>query len=331
MNGEVAEMTGATTSRGKPTESARMRQLGRTIARLCSVPLGWLACQPTPRPPPAPGIEAELPSSEPVAAATRSSDAGADSAASSPDAGQPVALPAVSDSRSVGCVTTKCPAPSETCCVFSDRGACVATVPKGPHDDVQLLASQLEACGAKQTEYSLTEVRRCDESSDCPGGESCCGMFLFGGASANVCVKQNGKRSAPCDFSEVCIDSSTCQVSGSECIDGVCAKRVERLACGKQKCSGETSACCGDPPSCMKPSECEFGMPRYRCASPKDCLHGQHCQVQVMGSLCTNFVDIANTTMACDTQADCGSGEPFCKRHVCRPAGVGSLKTCICP
>lgn len=288
------------------------------------------ACRPEPTAGRGPETQVTtLPETAPTpdrsAAAPTAPDAGGDA-----DTGAAAALPRESNPDSFACEATRCKAGSESCCVFSDTGRCVANVPPGPNDKVQLLAAQSEACNQPPSEYSLTEIRRCDESIDCAKGEACCGTFLFGGASADLCVPIKDPKRSPCDFSEICVNSSTCRVPGAECIDGMCKKAVT-LSCATERCSGAKSACCGDPPSCREPSQCEAGVPRYRCTSAKDCLPGEHCQLQILGSLCTNFVDTANARRACETTRDCGGGDAFCKRYVCKDSGIPGIKACECP
>ncbi len=241
-----------------------------------------------------------------------------------------LALPRQSNPDVFACEAARCKAGSESCCVFSDTGVCIASVPTGPNDNVQVLAAQIDACNELKQKYSLTEIRRCDESTDCGKGEACCGTFMYGGASADVCVPIKDPKRSPCDFSELCVSSSTCRAPGAECIDGLCKKAVT-LSCGNQRCTGAKSACCGDPPSCREPSGCESGTPRYRCTSSKDCLAGEHCQLQVLGSLCTNYVDTANSRRTCTTTRDCGGGDAFCKRYVCKDSEVPGIKACECP
>lgn len=277
---------------------------------------------PAPAQPLAPVVVSSS-ASEPAPTPSTPADAGADVVA---EAAAP--LPRTSDPAQFACGALRCKSGSESCCLFSDEGVCVPSVPPGPNDHVQVLASQLEACGATKHEYSLTELRRCDESSDCVRGQACCGMFLYGGASADFCVPIKTPGRAPCDFSEVCISDDTCRTAGSKCIDGACKKPVT-LSCNGRLCSGADSACCGDPPSCRSPSQCE-ALPRYRCTSPKDCLPGERCQLQVMGSVCTNFLDLANTRSACDKTADCGPGDFICKRYVCKASEVPGIKACQC-
>jgi len=291
-------------------------------------------CQPAQHggaPPPAPSPPQPAATATEPAPAAATATATATAAAVAVDAGPdapPAPLPRLSDSKLVGCLAQRCKVGSESCCVYSNEGDCVASVPPGPNDKVQVLASQLEACNATKHDYSLTEIRRCDESSDCARGEACCSMFMFGGASADLCVPFKTPGRSPCDFVEICIDDSTCRTSGSMCIDGACRKATT-LTCGGKRCSGDKGACCGDPPSCRAPADCEHGAPRYRCTSPKDCLPGEHCQFAIVSTTCTNFVDIANTRTVCDTSADCPKSDMFCKRYACKAEQHG-IKTCQC-
>lgn len=154
-------------------------------------------------------------------------------------------------------------------------------------------------------------------------------MFLYGGASADIRVPFKTPGRAPCDFSEVCIDDAGCRTAGSKCIEGVCRRPVT-LSCARQRCTGEKNAYCGDPPACSAPADCTPGQPRYRCASPKDCLPGEHCQMHVMGSVCSNFLDVANTRKVCDKTVDCGPSDALCQRYVCKPSEISGIKACEC-
>lgn len=283
------------------------------------------ACQPTP----APGKPAE-----PVVAAAPTTPASPSVAPRAPvapsvaiDAAAAPLPPRVSDPASFACGGARCKVGSESCCWFSDEGACVPSAPPGANDTTQVLASQIEACDKLKAPFSLSEIRRCDESSDCARGEACCGMFLYGGASADFCVPIKNPKRAPCDFSEVCTTDDTCRVPGAKCIDGAC-KKPAIISCNGQPCAGKDKACCGDPPACRAASDCTT--PHFACTSPKDCLTGEHCRLQVGGSLCTNFEDVANARMICDKTSDCGGPNPFCQRYACKPSEHAGIKACEC-
>lgn len=237
---------------------------------------------------------------------------------------------AVTEGAQVECGAARCRAGVESCCFFSGEGACVASVAPGPDDPAQLLASQLAACEAAPHEYALTELRRCDESSDCPAGQSCCGRFLFGGAAASLCEPLGAPDRAACELSERCRVTETCRTPGSTCDDGACRKPAT-LTCAGLACPSTAAACCGDPPACRAPAACPPHEPRYRCTTPADCLAGEHCALSAFGSMCTAFVDLANTRRVCVTAADCGDGDTFCARYECAPSEVPGIRACGCP
>jgi hypothetical protein len=270
------------------------------------------------------------PADEPVSIARASFDASAQPTQALGDAGDEAAdQRAESDPERFRCGRTSCRARLESCCSDGHGGGCVPTLPPGPQDNVQLLASQLQECGSVKLEYSLNEIARCDESADCGKNEACCGMFLFGGASANLCVPYDSPDTSPCDFSELCYVGKPCATRGAACVDGECLKPVTNLPCGSATCSGDASACCGDPPACRKPAEC--GHAGLRCARPSDCLKGQHCALGPMGTHCTGMLDLANTRIVCQKDADCPRQNFMCKAMRCAPSEFAGVKACACP
>ncbi|MCC6213480.1 MAG: hypothetical protein IT376_01310 [Polyangiaceae bacterium] len=243
----------------------------------------------------------------------------------------PAAPPAaVTEGALVECGASRCRAGVESCCFFASGGACVASVAPGVDDASQLLASQLAACEQAPHEYSLTEIRRCDESSDCPAGQACCGRFLFGGAAAALCEPLGSPGPAACELAERCRVTETCRTPGSVCDDGACRRPVS-LTCAGLACPASAAACCGEAPACRAPDACPPHEPRYRCAAPVDCLPGEHCALSAFGSVCTAFVDLANTRRVCATAADCGGGDPLCARYECAPSEVPGVLACRCP
>jgi hypothetical protein len=192
-----------------------------------------------------------------------------------------------------------------------------------------LLATQLMACESAELRYSLSEISRCDESADCAQGEVCCSMFLFGGASASLCVRAPAPDESPCDFAERCYPGSPCATRGARCVAGYCEKPVANLPCGDAVCSGEKSVCCGDPPRCAPSAECEDR--GLRCARPSDCLPGNHCQLTMMGTRCTGMLNLANARVVCESDSDCPRQSVVCKTMRCVPSEHPKIKSCVCP
>lgn len=278
----------------------------------------------------APGCRAGQPSAGPPLTAPAAPPPSPPPMGSAPMSAAPPAPSGATDSDPTRfrCHDQICRVGTESCCYFSDTGVCVPSVAPGPNDAVQLLASQLEICEATPHRYALTELIRCDESSDCADHEACCGTFLFGGADAQVCVPITTPGRSPCQFQEVCRTDATCRAAGSRCLDGRCRKPAE-LRCGGQRCTGAASACCGDPPSCQAPAVCEQ-LPWYHCMSPRDCLPGESCQLNVSGSRCLNEPDIANSRLVCDTASDCEVLKHFCAQLRCEPTDVPGIRGCTC-
>ncbi|MEZ4219711.1 MAG: hypothetical protein R3B13_02200 [Polyangiaceae bacterium] len=238
--------------------------------------------------------------------------------------GNPAAL-APGETGLVRCENVTCRSDSETCCVYSNISRCSPNVPNTQN----LPRSQGMACSESFNDSALETFRRCDDSSDCGAGASCCRMFIASGAAGDWCVPSPDPQSSPCDFNELCVTAGTCHTPGARCIGGVCKKPID-VQCGAVRCSAPNSECCGNPPSCKTPEACVH-QTTFRCAHPSDCLPGEHCAENVVGTECTQFLDIANTATVCDTTADCGPPDAICSHYVCKPSPLSWLQTCQCP
>jgi hypothetical protein len=228
---------------------------------------------------------------------------------------QPLEFKRVSDATRVQCGNHSCLVGQETCCGNTtdktDTGAaCVATVPPGKGDHVQLLASQIEAC--EQAKLPTSTLARCDESRDCRNNEACCENYLYSGAGANFCVPIQQPSRSPCPINEVCIEGSPCRAPGSVCINGTCQKVVGSLPCGTATCTPPKNVCCLDAMSCAAPSECRVGA--LHCAHHSDCLKGQFCEISVLGTQCTGHIAWGVAGSVCEKDADCGP-DVFCKQN----------------
>jgi hypothetical protein len=249
----------------------------------------------------------------------------------------PSATPAVDPPRAASllpgtfrCGSGACKAGKETCCSDSAEGVCVATVPPGPYDYVQTLASQLEVCGDAHLARSLSTLTRCGDAADCGKDEACCGQWLYSGAVAVVCLPATPSKPSPCEIFERC--TSSCRAEGAACVEGACRKPLDAVRCDAATCTGAHPACCGAPPACHAVADCAR-QPRYRCASPSDCLPGETCASTPTGTSCTRLLDALNMGVVCESDGDCpdsmciGSrGRPSCKL---RPAGW--FRSCDCP
>lgn len=303
-------------------------------ALLLLTPLLAVAC-PTPTPPsrePEPVAPSEPVDASPLLETLP--DAGpADAAADrTPDAAP--AEPLVgSTAEYFRCGDGKCRSGSETCCGASNRGVCLPSSPDdAPQGKVGYLKTQWEICdktALEKTGYSMSHIDRCDESIDCKKGELCCDNFLFSGGTIGECVKLPAGGSTPCDYGERCIESSTCRLPGSQCIEGYCKKPVPNLPCGDSPCSGSTPYCCGSTQSCA--SKCE-SWHQVRCARHADCLAGQRCTVSGYGSACLSIIqDRDSQQTVCKLDGECNYKCNDGSRPRCKTSVIPWIKSCQCP
>jgi hypothetical protein len=226
------------------------------------------------------------------------------------------------------CGQAACRAGKENCCDFSaTRGGCIPIVREGLQ--AQVLACQQVA----RPEESVSGVHRCNDATDCGAREACCEEWIWLGGFATTCQPIRGGIPA-CGINEVCV--STCRGRGAECQNGVCRKPLKQVKCGASMCEGDRPACCGDPLACRTEAECSADplTVRYRCASPRDCVEGEHCARGVLGTLCTRNYDPVNVgIVVCDSVKDCPSTKETCQAgpgHVACGASEDGLRVCFC-
>jgi hypothetical protein len=224
------------------------------------------------------------------------------------------------------CGDSTCEAGTQSCCSKDDRALCVPTVPAKPEDRVQLLAAQIEAC-AQAGVADVTAIDRCDSSSDCAAKEACCEEFLFGGASAQICLPIEPTQGTPCDFGEVCVAGEPCHVGDTKCSDGFCRTRPEHLRCEQGECA-PGNVCCDEPPTCMPEAQCIGNARRFDCTGPDDCVHGAECWYGNQGTRCFNFSG-GPMQRVCRTDKDCPS-EAWCKKPMRCGNSDQYFKVCTC-
>lgn len=239
------------------------------------------------------------------------------------------------------CGISSCRVGEETCCLAGNEGVCLRSSPNdAPHGQIGYLKTQFEACNAAELPhgYSLSGIERCDESIDCDKGQVCCDQFLFSGGTISECVALPPKGNTPCDFGERCIQSATCRMPGTTCIEGYCRKATI-VRCGGVTCdSGQV--CCGDPSGCVAKASCQSHH-RVLCASDGDCVKGERCTVMGAGANCLNLMqDALSQQLVCRSDADCKivqcpavtpGAPPAGARARCRTSAVAWLKSCQCP
>jgi hypothetical protein len=181
-------------------------------------------------------------------------------------------------------------------------------------------------------------IVRCDESSDCPGDERCCGGRLDGDGFLVTCASPE-RCSVPWDSpghymipaSEVCSHGGTCKTPLTECIgdsdstvpSGSCVSTVARVACGTGvDCPAEQPWCYWNVET--KQGEC---IPRgpwrgrpgvLECDGEGDCPRGLCCSYGAATTVCGTtecHPDLAYAPQVCRTAKDCGD--------YTRPFGVG--------
>ncbi|MBK7579614.1 MAG: hypothetical protein IPI67_05335 [Myxococcales bacterium] len=259
------------------------------------------------------------------------------------DAGQDVGsvdvavavTPLGTSSERFRCGLASCQAAKETCCLAGNEGVCFASSPDdAPKGKVGYLKTQFDACNAASLPhgYSLSGIERCDESIDCAKGEICCDQFLFSGATISECVASKPAAPTPCEYGERCIESATCRLAGTSCVEGYCRKLVAKLRCDQAPCA-DGEVCCGSPLGCRASAACE-GYHRVRCNTDGDCVKGQRCFVSGYGSDCIALLqDPLSQQLVCRRDADCkfpcpGAGGKLAR---CLPAEVTWLRSCQCP
>ncbi len=321
------------------SSTAAARALGRSAHGLLAAALLTATCTPAAPPPAKTGDDERFPT---PAYALPHADA-PDAAAQNPDAAAPVAStpaapPLASTPARFRCGISSCRVADETCCLAGSEGVCLTSSPDdAPHGEIGYLKTQFEACHAAPLPhgYSLSGIERCDESIDCPSGQLCCDEFLFSGGTISECIAPLRSGETPCDYGERCIESSTCRLPGTACIEGTCRKPTPALRCGSDVCT-EGEVCCGQSASCRPESACQ-GPHRVRCNSERDCIPGQQCLVMGYGTDCVALLqDPYSQRLVCKRDADCKNPCPTtpgapAQRARCKPTDLPWLKSCECP
>jgi len=225
--------------------------------------------------------------------------------------------------NTIRCGTKLCNTTTETCCMYSDEGACRNREPLANLADVsQRTQQQVAACtNSPPSDLSLSEFRTCDDSTDCPGTNLCCAHWLWSGASYNACVPGAADGKNACELSEPCVVDDNCRTPNTSCRAGKCVLKNAKIRCGGTICQGATPACCRTafegPPTCVAEKDCvspvnnENGpFPiRQECSGPSTCPKGMICQLGLVDTYCTGMRDGANSSLVCDTVKDCSIEE----------------------
>lgn len=220
------------------------------------------------------------------------------------------------------------------CCLFSGEGSCAERKPFGKGTMLeQKLEPQFQACAAStKSQYSLSDLAYCDDSSDCPANQVCCSNWGPGsGNSHSLCVPAARDKSNVCELSEPCVEGQPCATASTHCHRGSCELDNPRVRCAGVVCEGATPVCCttdpDKPPRCAAADQCEAKpdsgpFPRANeCSGPSSCPKGMVCQRNIMSTYCSGMVDGANARLVCETDKDCpkdhctvwgGKGKPKC-------------------
>ncbi len=298
------------------------------------------ACGAPERPaPPSPAETASLALPEPIAPSSASSLARP--ASSAPARGvAPEADPEpprqVSDPDSFECGDVRCRSGIETCCANGREGRCLPSVDDGPVGEIGYLKTQWEQCDELRFSLnaSFDRMARCDESLDCEPKHVCCEQWLFSGSSGLAdCLPMPRDGSTPCDFGETCIEGSSCRTPGTECVSGMCRKKLAERACGPDTCKGATPVCCSDPLGCVAEGGCSRD-DRLRCTSDADCVKGEKCVASGVGATtCLKSpIHPDYTPYVCKRDRDCPNpctSLPGTKAK-CMPTSVPWISTCSC-
>ena len=153
----------------------------------------------------------------------------------------------------------------------------------------------------------------CDDASDCAAGLACCTT----GATSEiwqVCTPRSGPRSH-CAH-EVCVrgDGAVCP-KGLHCQDGECVSDLQVTCPGSDEGQCRFDSYCewkSGATHCVtvpEPPEIEGSRAVFACTRPADCGRGRQCCTN-SGSwwhmtACATNCDITNSTIVCDTVADC--------------------------
>jgi len=193
--------------------------------------------------------------------------------------------------RSIACGNERCIASKQSCVqVNGESWECVDS-------HMKTLGSRLD----------------CDDASDCAAGLACC----VTGATSEIwqaCTPRSGPRSH-CAH-EVCVrgDGAACP-KGLHCEGGECVGDLRVTCPGAEEGHCRSDSYCewkSGAARCVtvpEPPEAEGSRAVFACTRPADCGRGRQCCTD-SGSwwrmtACSTNCDITNSTIVCDTVADC--------------------------
>jgi hypothetical protein len=223
-----------------------------------------------------------------------------------------------------------CDTASEVCCLqgsetyacaprqpLSDAAGVTAppTLPGGPPsgDLSGLLGANIEACKRALSSDTLNGVLLCDDSTDCPQGQVCCGQWLWSGAGARVCVPGSATGDSVCDFGESCV-GETCVTRGTRCVDGGCRLANAKVRCGGVVCGEDAPVCCSQnfqTPTCVRDCKAPNEDARatvYECSGLASCAPGEWCNGEMFSSHCGR---LTGETILCESPSECPPN--FCR------------------
>ncbi len=196
----------------------------------------------------------------------------------------------------IACGAAVCRVGAEKCCPL-DGGFCAPVSP----------AQGSYCTKGDQTRGALF----CDDSSDCPAGQSCCWDAADSENLYTHCAV------GPCALGQACHVGGPCP-SGFECSTpdkpnpGTCEWKSPQAPCGARTCTGATPACCWNGRTktarCVadKPGACtgdEGPTTIIRCMAPSDCGGSTCCAGPSRDTYCQG--ECINAGVVCRTKADC--------------------------
>ncbi|MCA9644551.1 MAG: hypothetical protein H6718_28775 [Polyangiaceae bacterium] len=277
---------------------------------LCVLALPWCAACAS-QPPPEP---VTVGAAQPAATATTAS-----------------APPRAPAPPGIQCGKQRCDAATQICCGFSDQYTCAARPSPSPpapeYAEYAYLPSTDSCMEVQVQDLSLTEIRLCDDSTDCGAAEVCCSMWIASGSTLLTCIPAAASGELACDFNEACVGAS-CRTVNTECAGDRCRAKGRQVDCAGTPCGGSTPVCCqrkldGTPTceaSCEQTSEEDRAFD-FECSSSRGCPAGATCQAGLFGSYCAKAVDSANAVVLCESDSDC-------PRALCEAWGSPNAPTC---
>ena len=236
------------------------------------------------------------------------------------------------------CGSKLCKSGSEACCKSGDESVCAQLQRVPVHQ--QWISDDWVDCDTVGLTGSSDEIDLCDDSGDCPGGKVCCSNWLVSGVSASVCIAAKPGGENVCDYFERCVEGHPCRTAETQCEAGRCELRGAAIRCGSSFCEATSQVCCERDGKLGCTTDAACGAPgsgarAHHCTGPSGCPHGSRCTARVYDSRCQGLIDIANTSLLCETDGDCPEevcsmipdqhGKPRCRRLAGR-----RLKFCEC-